>query len=127
MREMSVNPRIYEHMERMNDDQAAVLLMDVEGRPWTPEEQSALAQECRDIRMGLAIPQPHPRQRLRAAIEAMDEAGARAILAELEYEPGPLTIEDMLSIERGIADARAGRLIPHEEVMARLRSRLSER
>lgn len=123
---MSVKPRIYEHMEQMNDDQAAVLLMDVEGRHWTPEERAALAQECRDIRMGLSIPQPHPRQRLRAAIEAMDEERATATLAEIEYDPGPLTIEDMLSIERGMADARAGRLISHEDVMARLRSRLSK-
>jgi predicted transcriptional regulator len=57
-------------------------------------------------------------------IDEISEDEAADMLFRLDEafqpEPEPLTDEQRAMIERGMADARAGRLVPQEEVLRRL-------
>ncbi len=57
-------------------------------------------------------------------IGEISEEEAADVLLRLEEafqpEPEPLTDEQRAMIERGMADARAGRVVPQEEVLRRL-------
>lgn len=60
------------------------------------------------------------KQRLLQCVEELTEYQAAEWLA-LFYEvragrPMPLTVDQMVMIRRGMADARAGRVVPQEEV-----------
>lgn len=62
--------------------------------------------------------------RLHELIDEMNDDQAEVLLLDLAYEPGPLSPEDIESIERGRAQARAGQLRTTEEVFERLRNRV---
>ncbi len=64
------------------------------------------------------------KERLHQLIDEMNDDQAEVLLLDLAYEPGPLSPEDIESIERGRAQARAGQLRTTEEVFERLRNRV---
>jgi hypothetical protein len=59
------------------------------------------------------------KERLHELIDGMHDDQAEVLLLELERPMPPLTPEDIASIERGRAELRAGKGIPHEEVLRR--------
>jgi hypothetical protein len=64
------------------------------------------------------------KERLHQLIDEMNDDQAAVLLMDLEYEPRPLSPEDIESIERGRAQARAGQLRTTGEVFERLRNRV---
>jgi hypothetical protein len=64
------------------------------------------------------------KERLRAIIDEMPDGEAEELLSDLEFEPAPMDGDDIASIERGRAQARAGRVTPTDEVFERLKSRV---
>jgi hypothetical protein len=60
------------------------------------------------------------KERLHEIIDEMDEDQAEGLLMELDRPSPPLSAEDIASIERGRAELRQGKGIPHEEVLRRL-------
>jgi hypothetical protein len=54
----------------------------------------------------------------------MDEDQAEGLLMELDRPSPPLSAEDIASIERGRAQARAGQGRTTDEVFARLKTRV---
>jgi hypothetical protein len=64
------------------------------------------------------------KERLHQLIDAMQDDEAADLLDDLEFQPAPLSDEDIASIERGRAQAKAGQLRPTEEVFERLRTKV---
>ena len=60
------------------------------------------------------------KERLHQLIDEMNDDQAAVLLEDLEWEPGPLSEEDIAAIEKGREQARAGLGIPHEEALKRL-------
>ncbi len=63
------------------------------------------------------------KERLHALVDEMNEDQADELLERLEFVPAPLSEEDLASIERGRAQARAGQHRTTEEVFESLRTR----
>ncbi|NJD63792.1 MAG: hypothetical protein FIB00_00865 [Chloroflexi bacterium] len=66
---MSTKERLHRLIDEMNDDQAAVLLMDLEEPrpPLTDEEREAIATARQELRSGEGISLEEAMKRLRAA------------------------------------------------------------
>lgn len=66
---MSTKERLHQLIDEMNDDQAAVLLMDLEEPrpPLTDQEREAIANARQELRDGRGISLEEAMKRLRAA------------------------------------------------------------
>jgi hypothetical protein len=66
---MSTKERLHQLIDEMNDDQAAVLLMDLEEPrpPLTDQEHDAIAAARQELRAGQGISLEEAMKRLRAA------------------------------------------------------------
>ncbi|MBK6560203.1 hypothetical protein [Candidatus Amarobacter glycogenicus] len=64
------------------------------------------------------------KERLHELVEAMSQVEADELLERIEYVASLLTPEDLASIERGRAQARAGQLRSTEEVFESLRTKV---
>lgn len=66
---MSSKERLHQLIDEMNDDQAAVLLMDLQEPrpPLTDQEREAIANARQELRDGRGIPLDEAMKRLRAA------------------------------------------------------------
>ncbi len=62
------------------------------------------------------------KERLHALIDEMTEDQAAVLLMDLEQEPPPLTTAEESAIARARADLAAGKGIPHDELMRKLRA-----
>lgn len=66
---MSTKERLHQIIDEMNDDQASVLLMDLEEPipPLTADERAAIDEGREELRSGMGIPLDEAMRRLRAA------------------------------------------------------------
>jgi hypothetical protein len=66
---MSSKERLHQLIDEMNDDQAAVLLLDLQEPrpPLTDQEREAIANARQELRDGRGIPLDEAMKRLRAA------------------------------------------------------------